>query len=88
MKIAARLWMKIFHLVVATTLISTSVQAQNYPWCAMLSMGDQAMNCGFISSDQCMASVRGIGGFCMPNNAYQLPRLPLPRARSTRTSLR
>lgn len=80
--------MKISLLVVAIILLSASAQAQNYPWCAMLSMGDQAVNCGFVSSEQCMASVRGIGGFCMPNNAYQPPRLPLPRARATRTSLR
>ena len=59
--------------------------AQNYPWCAMLNMGDQAVNCGFVSSEQCMAYVRGIGGYCMPNNTYLAPR---PIDRGSRTSLR
>jgi len=40
----------------------------------MLNMGDQAVNCGFVSSEQCMAYIRGIGGYCMPNNTYLLPR--------------
>jgi len=51
--------------------IGSRAEAQNYPWCAMLNMGDQAVNCGFVSSEQCMAYVRGIGGYCMVNNTYQ-----------------
>ncbi|MFZ0421563.1 MAG: DUF3551 domain-containing protein [Xanthobacteraceae bacterium] len=47
-------------------------EAQNYPWCAQYGgkMGG-AMNCGFVSFDQCMQTVRGMGGFCMANNTYQ-----------------
>ncbi len=48
-----------------------AAQAQNYPWCAFYDTGDQAINCGFVSREQCMATVSGIGGFCMPNNTYQ-----------------
>jgi hypothetical protein len=54
-----------------------SAQAQSYPWCAFYDTGDQAINCGFVSREQCMATVSGIGGFCMPNNTYQ----PLPPSR-------
>ena len=57
--------------------LSTVAQAQNYPWCAFYDTGDQAINCGFVSREQCMATVSGIGGFCMPNNTYQ----PLPPSR-------
>jgi hypothetical protein len=53
--------------------MGTGAQAQNYPWCAYYNMGDQAVNCGFVSREQCMATVSGIGGFCMPNNTYQPP---------------
>ena len=53
--------------------IEKPAEAQNYPWCAMLNMGDQAINCGFVSYAQCMATVSRIGGFCMPNNLYQPP---------------
>ncbi len=52
----------------------TGAGAQNYPWCALLSKGDGVdQNCGFQSFEQCMATVRGIGGFCMQNNTYNLP---------------
>jgi len=42
-----------------------------YPWCAVYS-GDAggASNCGFLTIDQCRATVSGIGGFCEPNQFY------------------
>lgn len=58
-------------VVAAGAGLSTAAQAQNYPWCAFYDTGDQAINCGFVSREQCMATVSGIGGFCMPNNTYQ-----------------
>ena len=45
--------------------------AQNYPWCAQLSVRGGARNCGFVSWEQCMATVRGIGGFCEQNFMYR-----------------
>ena len=48
-----------------------SAGAQNYPWCAMMNMGDQVVNCGFTTFQQCMDTVSGIGGFCVQNNTYQ-----------------
>ena len=53
--------------------IGNRAQAQNYPWCAQYSgraLGG-AMNCGFVSFEQCMATVTGIGGFCVRNTLYQ-----------------
>jgi hypothetical protein len=52
----------------------TRAEAQNYPWCAQYS-GDfgGAENCGFVSFDQCMDTVRGMGGFCVENNMYHAP---------------
>jgi hypothetical protein len=67
---------------VAAAGTGTSAQAQNYPWCAVLNMGDVAYNCGFVSRDQCMATVSGIGGFCEENNLHQpaaTARPPRPR---------
>jgi hypothetical protein len=54
--------------------IALPAQAQNYPWCAQYT-GDMggSMNCGFVSFDQCMNTVRGMGGFCIENNTYQAP---------------
>jgi Protein of unknown function (DUF3551) len=69
--------MKMMRIVLFTitglasgTGLATPALAQDYPWCALYDTGDQAINCGFISREQCMATVSGIGGFCMPNNTY------------------
>jgi len=39
--------------------------AQNYAWCAQYNMrGGGERNCGFVSWQQCMATVSGVGGYC------------------------
>jgi hypothetical protein len=61
------------------------VDAQNYPWCAYYTVGDEARNCGFVTYEQCMANVRGIGGYCARNTQY-VPSvvMPGPRTRAQR----
>jgi len=45
--------------------------ANEYPWCAQYTgRGGGGRNCGFLSWDQCMQTVRGMGGFCEPNAFY------------------
>ncbi len=63
-------------LLLATTAIGASAQAQNYPWCAYYGNGNEGTNCGFVSFAQCMADVSGIGGYCEPNNMYHAPAGP------------
>ena len=49
-----------------------------YPWCAQYGGGHQGINsvvCSFVSFGQCMATVRGLGGFCIENSD---PPPPLP----------
>jgi Protein of unknown function (DUF3551) len=42
-----------------------------YPWCAQYSgSAGGATNCGFLTIEQCRATVSGIGGFCAPNQFY------------------
>ena len=55
--------------------INTQADAQNYPWCAYYGGGDMGggTNCGFISFDQCMGTVSGIGGICMRNTQIRSP---------------
>jgi len=43
----------------------TSTYATAGTWCAQYRWGSE--NCGYSSSEQCLATVRGIGGFCRPN---------------------
>jgi Protein of unknown function (DUF3551) len=51
-----------------------------YPWCADYSAGNGGggTNCGFLTIEQCRATVSGIGGFCVPNQFYN----PGPAGRS------
>lgn len=42
-----------------------------YPWCAVYSGdGGGGTNCGFLTLDQCRATVSGIGGACTHNQFY------------------
>jgi Protein of unknown function (DUF3551) len=66
---AMRHLLLVLGILVGTVGIGTSAQAQNYPWCALYSdLGGE--NCGFSTLAQCMATVSGIGGFCVPNTQY------------------
>ena len=68
-----RLLLLVLGILAALAVIDSRAQAQNYPWCAVLNMGDAAYNCGFVTREQCMATVSGIGGFCELNTQYQPP---------------
>jgi hypothetical protein len=63
-------------LIVPATLASASAQGQPfpydpYPWCAVYGgRSGGASNCGFLTWQQCMATVSGIGGFCERNQFY------------------
>jgi len=50
-----------------------------YPWCAVYAgRGGGGTNCGFLTIEQCRATVSGIGGFCTPNQFYN----PRPGSRT------
>jgi hypothetical protein len=70
----------------ATIGTAAPAQAQNYPWCAQYAMGDDGggTNCGFVSYEQCMATLAGMGGFCNRNTQYRPLAAPIgeQRARS------
>lgn len=68
-----RVMLFVFSVIVVTAGLGSRAEAQNYPWCAVYDVGDNAYNCGFVTRDQCMATVSGIGGFCQPNDQYQPP---------------
>ena len=74
-------------LALVTVLATAPARAYDlpydpYPWCANYG-GDAsgASNCGFLTLEQCRATVSGIGGFCDPNQFYN-PRHPAARSRS------
>ena len=48
-----------------------------YPWCAVYGADMSGVsNCGFLTWEQCMATVSGVGGFCEPNQFYNPSRKP------------
>jgi hypothetical protein len=67
-------------LLLATAMLTTAVPANAaiyYPWCARYSGGDGSGggdNCYFSTREQCMDTVRGIGGVCEPNGFYDAAR--------------
>ena len=71
-------------LVAASAATATSVKAQDYPWCANYTKG--STSCSFVTYEQCMTDVSGIGGFCEHNPLYHptaAPAHPKPRASSS-----
>ncbi|MGB9041305.1 MAG: DUF3551 domain-containing protein [Pseudolabrys sp.] len=72
------------------TAVSTPARAyvmpyDPYPWCAVYGgRGGGGTNCGFLTIEQCRATVSGIGGFCAPNQFYH----PRPAARAPKKNRR
>lgn len=73
-------------LLALTAFTPSQSHADPYPWCALYG-GDEAgaTNCGFLTWNQCMATVSGIGGYCEPNQFYTGPE---PRVRKQRARVR
>jgi Protein of unknown function (DUF3551) len=57
--------------------------ADPYKWCAVYGGEDGGgTNCGFVTIEQCRATISGMGGFCEPNQFYTGPdKRPAKRAR-------
>jgi hypothetical protein len=54
-------------------------QRQLAPWCAAMGGRDGGWDCSYYSLEQCLATARGLGGYCSPNprvafDPYQQPR--------------
>ncbi|MFL9825245.1 DUF3551 domain-containing protein [Rhodoplanes sp. SY1] len=54
-----------------------------YPWCANLNIGFSQTSCAYSTFAQCMATVRGVGGYCS-ENLYPPPPGPPPRTKRAR----
>jgi hypothetical protein len=55
-----------------------------YPWCVQYGSsftGINSTDCSFNSFEQCMATARGLGAFCVQNPAYPSPT---PKSRRPR----
>jgi hypothetical protein len=69
-------------LAIAAMFVPPESQADPYKWCAQYGgRGGGGRNCGFVTWEQCMATVSGIGGFCEPNQFYTGPEPQRRKAR-------
>jgi hypothetical protein len=60
-------WLLMTGILVAAGFIAERADAQNYPWCGYYK---EDVNCGFTTYEQCMATVRGTGGYCARNTQF------------------
>ena len=69
-----RLSLFILALLAGIVYIEKPAAAQNSAWCAEYNFGfGGARNCGFATYQQCLATVRGVGGSCSPSPYSQAP---------------
>ncbi len=43
--------------------------AYDLPWCAQFYMQGQVKSCAYVTYEQCLATIRGVGGVCVRNAA-------------------
>ena len=80
-----RLLLIIVGAFAAIVCIEKPAEAQNRPWCAYYNFKEGgATNCGWVTFEQCLAAVSGVGGSCGPNPMYQPPPGPPPLTRHPR----
>lgn len=70
-------------LAAAIVLTPAAAKADPYRWCAVYGGEDAGgTNCGFVTLEQCRATISGMGGSCEPNQFYTGPTAtPARRAR-------
>jgi hypothetical protein len=69
---------------ISLSFITSSATADPYKWCAAYGTPG-GTNCGFVTIEQCRATISGMGGFCEPNQFYTGPETtPTSRKRKYR----
>ena len=58
-------------LLALGSLAAPATAQTSYPWCSNFADGFGGTNCGFVSYEQCVATVRGSGGYCDKNDTYR-----------------
>jgi Protein of unknown function (DUF3551) len=73
-------------LPLATVLYCGQLRAADpYKWCAV--DGGGGTNCGFVTIEQCRASVSGMGGSCEPQQIVPANLSPAARAAAPKTDV-
>jgi Protein of unknown function (DUF3551) len=72
----------VLGLLVTAGLGVPPARAIEYPWCAEYGHDNGGTNCGFVSREQCQATISGVGGICVQNPQYQPTAAVTPGAHS------
>jgi hypothetical protein len=85
--------MRVAIAILFALIVSPAVEpahADPYRWCAQYGGGAQggAVNCYFVTLEQCRAALSGNGGFCNPNNFYDGRPVRTPEDGPARRKLR
>ena len=72
-------------LTIAAFAPRPAAAGYNLPWCANY-YDSNVIACSFTSFEQCMASVRGVGGHCTQNVLSPPPYVEPHRVKSRRAS--
>jgi Protein of unknown function (DUF3551) len=82
LSIAAALGTVVGAVLLDSRTPATADRRPPAPWCAFLGTLAGAYDCGYYTFEQCMATARGLGGYCSPNPwAIYAPPPPPRRAR-------
>lgn len=60
-------------MTVAAVDSAHAIPPQSAPWCANMG-GGWGFDCSYFNFEQCMATARGLGGWCSPNPNAITPR--------------
>jgi hypothetical protein len=71
-------------ILTAASMLIGAASADPYRWCAIESVGG-GTNCGFVTIEQCRASVSGVGGFCEPKQVVPTSLSPAAKAAAPKT---
>ena len=71
-------------LLTAASMLVATASADPYRWCAIDSVGG-GTNCGFVTIEQCRASISGVGGFCEPKQIVPTSLSPAAKAAAPKT---
>ncbi|HEY2136235.1 MAG TPA: DUF3551 domain-containing protein [Xanthobacteraceae bacterium] len=67
--------------VLAASQAGQAQSAYDYPWCAIYTNKSGAQACYYTSRAQCMATMSGIGGYCIESPYYRGAPRPDRRVR-------
>ena len=69
-------WASAAAAIAVMSYVDSAAAEVTYPYCAMRGGRGGYESCGYISFAQCLATIRGAGGWCQVNPRYAAARYP------------